>query len=232
MKKFFLDIRFLYFFYKLLKIYRNSKKNIHLAEFGEDIFVRRFFKKFEKGFYVDVGAYHPIKGSLTYDLYKKEWSGMNIDLSQISIDLFKLSRSKDINLKAAITDYDGKTFFYENSPINQQNSLVENSDAKKIEIDCYKLNTVLQKYEIKKIDYLNIDVEGNEFKVISTFDFNKFNPILVSIEFNDYDFDNLINSKTHNLIIKNGYKFVAKFGVTCFYTKADNVKKISDLMSI
>ena len=67
MKKFFLNIRFFYFFYKLLKIYRNSKSKIHFAEFGEDIFVRRFFKKFENGFYVDVGAYHPFKESLTND---------------------------------------------------------------------------------------------------------------------------------------------------------------------
>ena len=156
---------------------------------------------------------------------------MNIDLSQISIDLFNLSRSRDINLKAAITDFDGKTFFYGNSPINQQNSLTESCDAKKIEIDCFKLNSVLQKYKIEKIDYLNIDVEGSEFQVISTFDFIQFNPTLVSIEFNDYDFDNLLNSNIYNLMKDNGYKFVAKFELLV-YTKADNVKKISDLMSI
>ena len=139
MKNFFLRFNFFYFFYKVIKIFRNSKKNVHLGEFGEDIFVRRFFKKNKKGFYVDVGAYHPIKGSLTYDLHKKNWKGINIDLSKISIDLFNLSRPKDINLRAAVTDFDGKTFYYENSPINQQNSLKENSNAQKIEIDCYKL---------------------------------------------------------------------------------------------
>ncbi len=232
MKKFFLNFKFFYYFYKLIKIYRNSKKKFHLAEFGEDIFVRRFFKKLKKGFYVDVGSYHPIKGSLTYDLYKKKWSGLNIDLSKISIDLFKISRSRDINIRAAITDHDGKTFFYENSPINQQNSLIENSDAKKVEVDCFKLNTLLENYKIEKIDYLNIDVEGNEFKVISTFDFIKYNPILVSVEFNDYDFDNLINSKTHNLMQQNNYKIIAKFGVTCFYTKSENIEKIGTMMSI
>jgi len=232
MKNFFLKYSFFYFFYKVLKIYRNSKKNTHLAEFGEDIFVRRFFKKLKNGFYVDVGCYHPIKGSLTYDLYKKNWSGINIDLSKISIDLFKLSRPRDINTRAAITDYDGKTFFYENSPINQQNSLKENSSAKKIEIDCYKLNTILDYYEIKKIDYLNIDAEENDFKVISTFNFRKFNPSLVSIEFNNYNFDNLINSNIHVLMKKNNYKIISKFGVTCFYIQNENVEKIQNIMSI
>ena len=232
MKKIFIKSKFFYFFYKILKIIRNSKKNVHLGEFGEDIFVRRFFKKKSNGFYVDVGAYHPIKGSLTYYLYKKNWSGINIDLSSVSIDLFKISRPKDINLRAAITDYDGKIFFYENSPINQQNSLIENSDAAKIEIDCFKLNTVLENYTIKKIDYLNIDVEGNELKVISNFDFIKFNPKLVSIEFNDYNFDNLLKSNIHDLMKKNEYQIIAKFGVTCFYTKLENIENISSIMSI
>ena len=232
MKKFILKLNFLYFFYKVLKIFRNSKKNVHLAEFGEDIFVRRFFKKFKKGFYVDVGAYHPIKGSLTYDLYKSNWSGINIDLSKISIDLFKFSRPKDINLRAAITDFNGKTFYYENSPINQQNSLKENNSAKKIEIDCFKLNTILENYEIKTIDYLNIDVEENDFKVISTFDFKKFNPSLVSIEFNDYEFNNLINSEINILMEKNNYKLISKFGVTCFYVENNTVSDVHEIMKI
>ena len=232
MKTFFLKSNLFYFFYKILKIFRNSKKSKHLGEFGEDIFVRRFFKEYEKGTYVDVGSYHPIKGSLTYDLYKKNWSGINIDLSKISIDLFNIARPNDINLRAAITDYDGKTFYYENSPINQQNSMIENPLAKKIEIDCFKLNTILDKNEIKKIDYLNIDAEGNDFKVISTFDFERFKPLLVSIEFNNYDSDKLLESDINILMKNNDYKLISKFGVTCFYVNKNTVSNIHEMMRI
>ena len=232
MKKILIKFRLFYFFYKILKIFKNSKKKTHLGEFGEDIFVRRFFKKNSKGFYVDVGAYHPIKGSLTYDLYKNNWTGINIDLSKISIDLFKISRPKDINLRAAVTDFDGKTFFYENSPINQQNSLIENSNAKKTEIDCYKLNTILENHKIQKVDYLNVDAEGNDFKVISTFDFKKYKPSLVSIEYNDYNFENLMDSDMNILMEKNDFKIVSKFGVTCFYAHKENIDKIEGLMKV
>ena len=232
MKKILIKLKLFYFFYKILKIFRNSKKKTHLGEFGEDIFVRRFFKKTSKGFYVDVGAYHPIKGSLTYDLYKNNWTGMNIDLSKISIDLFKISRPKDINLRNAITDFDGKTFFYESSPINQQNSLIENYNAEKIEIDCYKLNSILENHKIQKVDYLNIDAEGNDFKVISTFDFKKYKPSLVSIEYNDYNFENLIESDINILMEKNGFKIVSKFGATCFYAHKENIDKIEEFMRV
>ena len=232
MKNFFLKSNFFYFFYKIIKILRNSKKSKHLGEFGEDVFVRRFFKKYEKGTYVDVGAYHPIKGSLTFDLYKKNWSGINIDLSKISIDLFKISRPRDINLRAAITNYDGKTFYYENSPINQQNSMIENAQAKKIEIDCFKLNSILDENKIKKIDYLNIDAEGNDYKVISSFDFKRFKPQLVSIEFNNYDIDKLLESDIHIFMRDNDYKLISKFGVTCFYVENNTVSDVHEIMKI
>ena len=37
----------------------------------------------KKGVYVDVGCYHPFKGSLTLRLFKRNWSGVNIDISKI-----------------------------------------------------------------------------------------------------------------------------------------------------
>ena len=40
--------------------------------------------------------------------------------------MFKLSRPNDLNIQAAITNFDGETFYYENGIINQQNSLKDN----------------------------------------------------------------------------------------------------------
>ena len=231
MKQILLKNKLFYFFYKIKKIFFNSKKNYHLGEFGEDIFVRRYFQKLGNGFYVDVGCYHPIKGSLTYSLYKRKWKGLNIDLSSASIDLFKLSRPKDFNIQAAITDFDGKTFYYENSPINQQNSLENNNGIKK-DVDACKLNTLLEKFNIDRIDYLNIDAEGNDHKVISSFDFIKYKPQLISIEFNTYEIEKLLTSEIHSCMKKNKYKLISKFGVTCFYVNEKDVNNIHGMMSI
>ena len=56
--------------YKIQKIYKNKKPNYHYAEFAEDVMINRIFNNISSGFYVDIGAYHPFKGSLTYNLYK------------------------------------------------------------------------------------------------------------------------------------------------------------------
>ena len=128
-KKFLINYPVSYYFYKIFKLFKNNKKRNYFGEFGEDILINRFFRKKNEGFYVDVGCYHPIKGSLTYCLYKRGWRGLNVDLSKVSIDLFKLARPKDYNIHAAVTDFDGKTHFFENGMINQQNTLNSNSNS-------------------------------------------------------------------------------------------------------
>ena len=233
MKKRLIRNKIFYYFYKLLKIYRNKKPSIHYGEFGEDILVNRILKNIEKGRYVDVGCYHPFKGSLTSQLYKKGWKGINIDLSQSSIDLFNLVRKEDINLNLAVSDFNGQTSYFENSPINQQNSLIKNNDnQKKIEIDCKNLNLILEENKFKKFDYLNIDVEGSEQNVINGTDLSKYRPILITIENNNLHIKDYIESETYKILIKNNYTFISKTGVTNFFLKNEYAKNFLKLISI
>ena len=222
-----------YYFYKILKIYRNRKPSIHYGEFGEDILVNRILKNLETGKYVDVGCYHPYKGSLTAQLYKKGWKGINIDLSKSSIDLFNLVRKEDINLNLAVSDFNGQTSYFENSPINQQNSLIKNNDnQKKIEIDCKNLNLILEENKFEKFEYLNIDVEGSEQNVINGINLSKYRPILITIENNNLHINDYIESETYKILIKNNYTFISKTGVTNFFLKNEYAKNFLKLISI
>ena len=190
MNKFLKKIKFFNWIYKIQKIYKNSFPNKHFAQFGEDILVSTIFRNIKKGFYVDIGAYHPFKGSLTYNLYKKGWQGVNIDLSKASIELFQIARPSDTNINCAISSENKETFYYENSPINQQNSLTKQSDnQKKISINSYKLETILKKNGFQKVDYINIDTEGNEIEILRSVDFEKVKPILITLEDNSFIID-------------------------------------------
>lgn len=87
-------IKFLYLlFHKYIK--KNSKKSYSFG--GIDLLISHFFRNQSNGIYLDVGCYHPIQGSNTYLLHKKGWSGINIDLDEVSIDLFDKFRKKDFN---------------------------------------------------------------------------------------------------------------------------------------
>jgi FkbM family methyltransferase len=225
--------RFFYWLYKIQKIYKNKKPNSHYAEFAEDVMVNRILKKIEKGFYVDIGAYHPYKGSLTYNLYNRKWNGMNLDISKSSIDLFNIARPSDININCAISKFNGETYYYENSPINQQNSLIpQDSNQKKIKIQSYKLSEILKMQNINSVDYINIDTEGNELEVLMGIDFSKINPILFTIEDNSFDLNNEIKKKKIIFLKEKNYELINIIGVTMFFVKKDSVSQVSDLIKI
>jgi len=230
---FFKKNKFLYWVYKIQKIYKNKTPNFHYAEFAEDVMVNRIFKNYSDGFYLDIGAYHPIKGSLTYKLYKKGWKGMNLDISKTSIDLFDIARPKDKNINCAIGNFSGDTFYYENSPINQQNSLIKsNVTQKKVEIKSFLLEEILILNKIDKVDFINIDTEGTELNIINSINFEKINPILFTIEENSFDTVNESRNAKIELMKKNNYELINVIGVTMFFIKADMVSKVSDLIRI
>jgi len=233
MKKYLFSNKLLYFFYKLQKIYKNKSPNYHFAEFAEDVMVNRIFKNYNEGIYIDVGAYHPYKSSLTYKLFKRGWRGMNIDLSKTSIDLFNIARPKDLNICCAISNKTEKKIYFENSPINQQNSLIrQNNKQKEIEIEAYRLDELLLSKNLQNPDYLNIDTEGNEMDVLEGIDFKKISPKLITIEENDF----LKISKTDNKKVKylneRNYILINIIGVTMFFYKIELLDKISDEIKI
>ena len=103
-------LRYIYYLFYRPKIFF-PKKSYSLL--GEDIFLNKYFNNKKKGFYIDVGCYHPISGSNTYLLYKKGWRGMNFDISKLSIDLFNFLREKDRNIWCGISNKNGsKKIFY------------------------------------------------------------------------------------------------------------------------
>ena len=233
MKKNLLKNKLFYYFYKLLKIYRNKKPSLHFGEFGEDIFINRIFKNTKNGKYIDVGCYHPFKGSLTAKLYNKNWKGINIDLSKTSIDLFKMARRKDINLNIAVSNFDGETSYYENSPINQQNSLSKmNNQQTEIKIRCFTLNSILEQNRVENFDYLNIDVEGSELKVIQGINLKKYHPDLITIENNDLLPHDYFRDDVYKILTSNNYVFINRIGVTNFFLDEKLAKNISTLIKI
>ncbi len=218
------------FIYELLRNYFGSYKKSYAESFGEDLFVEYFFRNSNIGFYVDIGCNLPKSRSLTYLLYKKKWRGIKIDISKRSIDLNKIIRRRDINLNLSIGK-EQKTvnsfIFYNNCSMNTVDKdfkkFTEKSVNKKPlirKIEQKKLNTILNNYNIKKINYLNIDVEGHEFEVLQGFNLKKFDPDLVSIEIHDKACPPIKN-KVYNYFIINNYQLTSIYGWTYFFSKKE-----------
>ena len=85
---------------------------------------------------------------------------------------------------------------------------------------------------ISNIDYLNIDVEGNDFKVMLSLDFSQYRPKLISIEQNVYNTEKIIKNECHEFLTKKNYFLASKIGVTCIYVDGKYDASIEKIMSI
>ena len=112
-------LKILYFYFQFLK--SKLKPRIINANWGLDIVVDAILKNKKKGIYVDIGCHHPLINNNTYLLFKRGWSGINIDLDFSSIEMFNYFRPNDFNKQKAISNSKGFSkfyFFHNRSPKN------------------------------------------------------------------------------------------------------------------
>jgi len=180
----------------------------------EDLNILKYFKNKKDGFYIDVGCFHPIDRNNTYLLYLNNWRGINIDISQFSIDLFNFLRPDDYNLKCAVSEKEQivKVFFQKEL---SQLSTIDKEQAKKVfqgeikskEMQAYTLNKIIEKTEYldREIDLLDIDTEGADYRVLLGLNFEKYKPKLICVEIHN---KNIKNDKIYKFLTDKGYTLI------------------------
>ncbi len=178
----------------------------------EDLVIQEYFKNRTYGFYVDVGCYHPLQRNNTMLLYLKGWRGINIDISDFSIKLFKFLRPEDLNLNLAISNLEGEIDMFFQKKLSQLSTIKEKhakiafqGTIHNKKILSRSLNSILEesKYRGKRINFLNIDVEGSDFEVLQSLDFNKYSPELICIEVIEKELE---KSDVFNFLYNKKYK--------------------------
>lgn len=160
---------------------------------GEDIVLSRIFEKKRKGFYVDVGAYHPFRFSNTYLFYKKGWSGSNIDANPESIKLFNKFRSRDINVNVGIGTGETLVYYMFNEPAlntfvkelaEQYSKIPGYKIIKTVPIKTATLSQVFTEFLPKgqHIDFMSVDCEGLDLVVLKSNDWSKYRPTVLVVE--------------------------------------------------
>jgi len=108
-----------------------------------------------------------------------------------------------------INTIDEKTYIYQKAKIN-----------KKIKIPTDTLNSIIERspFENPQIDFMSIDVEGSELNVLKNFDFIKYSPKILVVEYLDLklsqleiknlNIENVLKSKIYKFIISKNYTLV------------------------
>jgi len=224
---------------KLLKLLHNylSKflyKKTSYSQDGEDVLLSSFYenRKNYKGFFVDVGAHHPYKLSNTAIFYKKGWHGINIEPTPTLFKSFKKHRKRDINLNIGISNSNEILTFcvFDEPALNSFNikfSEERNQKGKyklidKIQIQTRKLEDVFEQYcKNQKIDFLTIDVEGFDFEVVKSNNWQKFRPEFVLVE-HVFNAAKLNEDEIYKFMCEQNYILVSRTQRTSFFRDENN----------
>ena len=188
----------IYLYYNLYIRHKSYLKRSQYSQWGEDLFINEFFKDKIDGIYLDIGCFHPVMYSNTCLLYRKGWRGINIDINPTSIDLFNILRPKDTNLCTTINETKEIFEIYYDDPFSPVNTLDKqfyenlenknNKNTKKLFVESKSMKEILNISKIdKSIDFINLDVEGMDYKILKNINLNQLKPKLVSIETHTVD---------------------------------------------
>ena len=167
---------------------------------GEDILVDCYFKRSSKGYYLDIGCFHPIWASNTHLFHKKGWNGSVVDIDDYKLNLFKrLRRGKVNTIHSAVVDLPKGKGIAEVYKFNQKIgwSLIDTLDKEVAELNKGKgwgeysiekintidINTLLD--SLPHVNFLSIDAEGMDDKIVSKIDLSKHAIELILFEDND-----------------------------------------------
>ena len=199
--------------------------NICFSQEGEDQILSQYFYGVETGFFLDIGAYHPIKYSNTYKFYLKGWRGINIDAMPGSMMAFNGIRPEDINLETGVSESESTLPYYifDQTGINtfSEKFAVEmqrkgNTVAQKKMVKTRTMRSILDEYlpENQAIDFFSLDVEGFEMAVLNSNDWVKYRPKIILVESLELKNENLFDSYFHQV----NYKLIAKTVNNLYYT--------------
>jgi FkbM family methyltransferase len=174
---------------------------------GQDQYLENnVFKGYKNGFYVDVGSHNGV--SINNTLYfekNNNWTGINIEPIKKVFDDLQINRPNNINLNCAVSNNDGETEFICNTGYTEMISGIKDtfdtrhlqrldrenramgSTTEIINVKTKKLETIFNEHNISHVNYLSIDVEGAEFEVIKSINFDKVFIDVIAFENNYSD---------------------------------------------
>ena len=189
------------------------------SQFGEDITAANLLRNVEAGFYVDVGAHHPLRHSNTAMFHMQGWQGVNVEPMQQGFRDFLQYRPHAINVRAAIHNKaDSVTLYKFRGGLS--NTIMEEraKDLRKSKevvgeeaVPALSLNDVFDRHVPHgvRVNYLSVDIEGYDTEAIVAFDLGRHRPDVICTEIHRPDMLALGEDAAVRFMAEHGYQLYA-----------------------
>lgn len=162
------------------------------AQHFEDVYLMRCFRERKDGFYIDVGAGHPVIDNVSFAFYLKGWHGITVEPNPALARLSRALRPRDTGAETLVGAVPGKAKFYLVDDFHGLSTTIgENARAaaenygkksNELELPVTTLAELCRKHAPKSIEFLKVDVEGAEKDVLEGADWKAYRPRVVVIE--------------------------------------------------
>lgn len=214
---------------------KSQPKNSY-SQCGEDLIMDFYCKSMARRpilSYLDIGAHHPFWINNTAIFYEQGVRGVCVDPSEDSRNLFREMRPHDLFLKAAVgaeTEKGGTLYVMDEPALTTMNKAEADSYVREKghqlireeSVDVISLDDLIdQQFDGVGPTIMNLDIEGIEYDVMSSFSYAGRSPYIICAETIGYV------SQKHNeslieLITGNGYQVLARTPINTIFVREDD----------
>lgn len=210
-----------------LGLFRNTQRTY--SQYGQDAVLRSYLRRrhWEAGIppgpgrYLEIGSFLPITHSNTYGLYKRGWSGVTVEAMGRTATAFRLLRARDRHLTVAVAPQPGSLTFYHWGAVNGFNTVSKEQaefgahklgrEPQKVTVPAVTLSQIIDENSdvLPEIDLLSMSIAGVDFPVLSSNDWDRHRPKIISTQVFEADCDRMMTSPTYRLLTDKGYRLYA-----------------------
>jgi FkbM family methyltransferase len=198
------------------------------SQFGEDLIAASHLPD-KPGFYVDVGAFHPVRLSNTYRFYRHGWRGLVVDANPHNLKQFERRRPRDLRVHAAVSDVERDAVFEIHAAGTTSSLQRDSADpaepaerppqvVERIHLRTRTLRGLLDEHVPSgvKIDFLSVDCEREDLAVLRSNDWSRYRPAVVAVE--DWE-PEAARSEICGLLRTQGYELAATVHVSRIFRR-------------
>jgi FkbM family methyltransferase len=207
-------------------------QNLSYAQRFEDLRLLRCFEDGASGFYIDIGAGHPVYDNVSFVFYLRSWRGITVEPNPWLAQLSEAVRPRDARVAALVGAEPGEATYYLVEDFHGLSTTVEHharaaqseygKRSQAMAMPVTTLRALCEQHAAGPIDVLKIDVEGAEREVLLGGDWQRFRPKIVVAE--------ALAPVTlvpawdawEPLLIDNGYRFAASDGLNRYYVAKEH----------
>ena len=197
--------------------------DLSYAQHLEDHHLSVAFAGQREGFYIDVGAGHPVADNVSCWFYLRGWRGLVVEPQAELAGLYAHVRPRDMVFSGLVGAQTGETDFHVVDRLHGFSTMradvaaLSGAGFATRRLPIATLAELARVHDLPKVDFLKIDVEGAEIDVLRGIDWARLRPRIILLEAVAPGSMAPSHADWEPLLLAQDYEFVLFEGLNRFY---------------